>query len=371
MSISYASTISALAVRSNLSRSSSGLSKAFQRLSSGLRINHVNDDPGGSALASSVSADSQIMRQGVRNASDTVSLLNVADAATKELRNILVRVSELTEQAASGTTTSTQRLALHEEATALESEYNRIVDTTIYNTRTLLDGSVGTLTTLIGSGEASTIAFDLGIESTTAEATGTYNNLGISSPSSNFIAGVSSGDFNEDGINDIIVGSSGFNDEYILMGNGDGTFEAPLLVSGLTDNYDLDVGDFNGDGHLDIALTDITNNKVHVKLGVGDGTFGAAISSASGNGTKRIALGDFDGDGNLDIATASLNDDTVRILIGNGNGTFDAPISYASGNQDVAFLGDIQTGDFNGDGFTDVAVTNSTTGAFGILLGNG
>jgi trimeric autotransporter adhesin len=181
------------------------------------------------------------------------------------------------------------------------------------------------------------------------------------------------GDFNGDGIPDLAVSEFGID---ILLGNGDGTFKPRLLAPGNLPYIEfIAVGDFNGDGKLDLAVAYCNDafpttqpGTVEILLGNGDGTFNlAAASPATGNTPTAIATGDFNGDGNLDLAISNGDSNTVTILLGNGNGTFTTSASPATGNSPSSLV----VGDFNGDGKPDLAVTNATDNTVTILLGNG
>lgn len=181
------------------------------------------------------------------------------------------------------------------------------------------------------------------------------------------------GDFNGDGIPDLAISEFGID---IDLGNGDGTFKARVLAPGNLPYIEfIAVGDFNGDGKLDLAIAYCKDNfpttqpgAVEILLGKGDGTFNlAAASPATGNTPTAIATGDFNGDGNLDIAISNGSSNTVTILLGSGDGTFTAAPSPATGNSPSS----LAVGDFNGDGKPDLAVTNATDNTVTILLGNG
>ena len=107
-------------------------------------------------------------------------------------------------------------------------------------------------------------------------------------------------------------------------------------------------------------------------LGNGDGTFQAAESFPAGAGPTALVVGDFNGDGRLDVAVADAGDGIrhgqgVSILLGNGDGTFQAPVFYAAGS----FPSSIVAGDFTGNGVLDLAVANRGSDDVSILLGDG
>ncbi len=118
------------------------LAQSIERISSGLRINRASDDPGGLAIAESLRSDIRVLRQGLRNLNDGVSLLNVADAGMSQQADILIRMRELAEQSATGTLTQAERDNLQVEFDQLRNEIDRISSATAFNGQTLLDGSL-------------------------------------------------------------------------------------------------------------------------------------------------------------------------------------------------------------------------------------
>ena len=168
MAITINTNIAALNAQRRLGQTTKGLSRSFERLSSGLRIVRASDDAAGLAIADSLKADQRIAGVAIRNANDGVSLISIADGALSEMGNVLSRMAELAEQSANGTLSSTQRSALSSEFVALASEIERIAVTTEFNGLSLLSGG-GQVALQIGFDSQSTsqISFS-GVEGTLA-----------------------------------------------------------------------------------------------------------------------------------------------------------------------------------------------------------
>jgi flagellin len=120
------------------------MSQAMERLSTGQRINSASDDAAGLAIASRMTSQVNGLNMAVRNANDAISMVQTADGAAVEVSNMLQRMRELAVQAASETTSATDRDALDVEFEALTAEIERIADNTQWNGTTLLDGTIGT-----------------------------------------------------------------------------------------------------------------------------------------------------------------------------------------------------------------------------------
>ncbi|MEE2788280.1 MAG: flagellin [Myxococcota bacterium] len=125
----------------NLLSSSHKLGKSFQRLSSGLRVNSSADDAAGMSISERFNSQIRGLTQGIRNANDSISLVQVAEGALQESTAVLQRMRELAVQAASDVNTAADRRAIQLEIAQLNDELQRIGDTTTFNQQKLLDGT--------------------------------------------------------------------------------------------------------------------------------------------------------------------------------------------------------------------------------------
>jgi flagellin len=140
MTINIRTNIPSLSAQRNLASTQNSVTTAYERLSSGLRINRAKDDAAGLAIAEQLKADSRVATVGIRNANDGVSAISIADQAIGQIANVLTRLAELAEQSANGVFSNTQRSALSNEFGALASEIERIALTTTFNGLALLSG---------------------------------------------------------------------------------------------------------------------------------------------------------------------------------------------------------------------------------------
>ena len=176
------------------------------------------------------------------------------------------------------------------------------------------------------------------------------------------------GDFNGDGKADLVCA-----DGTVLLGNGDGTFKTgtPWSVSGqLNGPAAFMAADINNDGKLDLVVVyGSSSTSLYVLLGNGDGTFQPAIGTNIGTGLQQIlAVLDLNGDGIKDVVGSSGA--ALFILLGKGDGTFTLGNMYPTSGAGVGIVGD-----FNGDGKPDIVWANNTIGSnpgtLQVFLGNG
>jgi hypothetical protein len=201
-------------------------------------------------------------------------------------------------------------------------------------------------------------------------------------------------DVNGDGKPDLVVANCGSSiycpkgTVGVLLGNGDGTFQAAVTYSsGGPETTSVAVADVNGDGKPDLVVANAValpngDGSVGVLLGNGDGTFQTAVAyDSGGNDAVSIAVADVNGDGKPDLVVVNecvsgteCNYGSVAVLLGNGDGTFQtAVIVYETSNKVFPMFAALA--DVNRDGKPDLLVANMAANSAGawvsVLLGNG
>lgn len=163
MALTINTNVASLNAQRNLGTSQSSLNKSMQRLSSGLRINSAKDDAAGLAISDRMTAQIRGLNQAARNANDGISLAQTAEGALQESTNILQRMRELAVQSANDTNSASDRSSLNDEVGQLQAELDRIAQTTEFNGRKVIDGSLANATFQVGAnaGTEQTISFDI------------------------------------------------------------------------------------------------------------------------------------------------------------------------------------------------------------------
>jgi hypothetical protein len=180
-------------------------------------------------------------------------------------------------------------------------------------------------------------------------------------------------DFNGDGKQDVLAIPFNGNIIYTVLGNGDGTFQAPVAITVPINAFyafNAAVSDLNHDGKTDVALTDFTTDSLLILLGNGDGTFQTPIIYRTPSGPQAPIAADFNLDGNVDLATSQASSSEwlgfgsgYSIYLGHGDGTFDSALTTGLPGA-LALV----PADLNQDGKLDLAVGGD---GVQVCLGNG
>lgn len=160
MGLRIATNVSAMNSQRHMVNTRKLLDRSLERLSSGYRINKAGDDAAGLAISEKLRAKTRGLVQAQRNASDGISLIQVAEGGLEEVQNILVRLRELGVQAASDTIGNQERKYLNEEYQALKEEVDRIANVTEFNGTVLLDGTGGSLDIQVNTGGQNLLGVD-------------------------------------------------------------------------------------------------------------------------------------------------------------------------------------------------------------------
>ncbi|QXC32541.1 flagellin [Aeromonas sp. FDAARGOS 1407] len=160
MSMYVNTNVSSINAQRNLRNSNINLDTAYQRLSSGLRINSAKDDAAGLQISNRLTSQINGLNQGNRNANDGISLAQTAEGAMEEITGMLQRMRTLSQQSANGSNNTDDRIALQQEVNQLSTEIDRIAGDTTFGGTKLLDGSFNG-TFQVGADANQTISFSL------------------------------------------------------------------------------------------------------------------------------------------------------------------------------------------------------------------
>lgn len=325
--------IASLNAQNNLSKSESTLSTAYERLSSGLRINSAADDAAGLAISDRLTSQIEGLDVAQRNAYDGISLAQTAEGAMDESTEILQRMRELALQSVNDSYSAEDREYLQAEVSALQEELSRIANTTAFGGTNLLDGSFGTASFQIGTEAGETMDISLGNMS--ADAMGyTYKSFDTSGTVTADVtpgteAGASSTTITVDGVDYTIDLNADMSAEDVAtkINNIDGL--TGVTVSGgvsIEDPYQTTLSSIVVDGEdtmtVNIGGTDVT-------LTGTEDTDVAAINAAL-NDSGIYAEGN--GSGTITLSSATSFDTTATITDGGNDGTTAITITPVGGS---------------------------------------
>jgi flagellin-like hook-associated protein FlgL len=243
-------------VQRHLGGATAELSKVSERLASGQRINKASDDAAGLAISMSLNADSRIFSQGIRNLNDGISANSIAEGAMTQLGNIVERIEELATQSMNGTFSDVQRASMQKEVAAIQSEWNRIVESTTFNGTNLLTGESTRIVLQGGKGDSGTLTIQIGEEGIAGAAEGAAGRLSTVS-------------IRSDGANT----GNGASDNVSMSADG------RYVVFDST-STNLVIGDANG--NKDIFLRDTLTGVTQILTQGGNGDSSNPVMSANG-----------------------------------------------------------------------------------------
>ena len=182
--VSVNTNIASVDARNSLMGNNVTMEKAFERLSSGKRINSSSDDAAGLQIANSLTSQINGLKMATKNAGDGISLVNTVDGALSEATDILQRMRELAVQSSSDTNSGQDRVFIQEEINALNTELNRISSTTQFNGVNVLNGTFGDISLQIGYDPSQTV--NMSVNSSDAATLGAYQKTSTVETGSNY-----------------------------------------------------------------------------------------------------------------------------------------------------------------------------------------
>jgi hypothetical protein len=183
---------------------------------------------------------------------------------------------------------------------------------------------------------------------------------------------VAIGDFNNDGLLDIVVPNSGMNNIGVFLRHTNGTFTNQMIYSTGSDStsYAVAVTDFNKDQKLDIVVANSDSHNIGIFLGIGNGSFRSQTTFSTGSSRPQsIAVGDFNNDAEVDIAVVNYGTNNIGVFLQDRNESFANQTTFSTGyDSDPCSL---TVADLNNDNKLDIVVANYGTNNVGVLLGHG
>ncbi|WP_026679182.1 flagellin [Fictibacillus gelatini] len=313
--------IAALNTYRQLNSATNAQTKSMEKLASGLRINRAGDDAAGLAISEKMRGQIRGLDQANRNAQDGISLIQTAEGALNETHSILQRMRELAVQSSNDTATDADRSEIQKEVSQLKSEIDRIRDTTEFNTKKLLNGSVGINTSL----DATNAAKIQGV--TVNNDTLIDDQYKISTVAANDITTTTS--LENSSIAGFTAAASNFDLTDTKTDNLDfGTYTLESKMNTAT-NFDLALKDANGKVVASVNGVDWQNQDIKL-TGAGGVSLTLKQNSTAGSGEATFSI------------EAKFANNNTTIKANNGLG---ATLWTSAGNETTK-NGEINTGDF-------------------------
>ena len=172
--------MTAMNANRQLGITTSAQAKSSEKLSSGYKINRAGDDAAGLTISEKMRSQVRGLNKASDNAQDGISAIQVAEGALNETHSILQRMNELATQAANDTNTTSDRSAISDELTQLQTEINRIATTTQFNTQNLLTGSFNNKNLQVGALQGQKITISINGMQASKLGIGDAGDIGVS-----------------------------------------------------------------------------------------------------------------------------------------------------------------------------------------------
>ncbi|RTE66861.1 flagellin [Amphritea opalescens] len=341
MALGIQTNVASLNAQNNLSKSQSSLETSLERLSTGLRINSASDDAAGLAISDRMTSQINGLTQATRNANDAISLTQTAEGAMSESTNILQRMRELAIQSANDTNSASDRANLQKEVSQLQSELNRIADTTSFNGKNILDGTFTSAKFHVGAEADQTINVSIG--SARATSMGNYS-LTTNGTSTKAVAAAATAGDNSTGDEDLTIsGPLGSTSAAVDIAAKDSAKTVAEKVNAVQSDTGVTAKAIS-----QAKLSGISAGNISLTL-TGDTTGGAQAITANGvTATDVSALSEaINAKTSTTGITAELSSDKTSITLISANGD-DIVIEGASNGVDTTAVMSVQG--LNADG---------------------
>lgn len=329
---------SSINAQNQLVKSGNTLDQAFQRLSSGLRINSAADDAAGLQISNRLTSQVNGLNVATRNANDGISVAQTAEGAMQESTNILQRMRELALQSANGSNSSEDRGALQKEITSLQAELDRISETTSFGGQKLLNGNFGTRDFQVGSNANETIG--LGLASTASTDIGGQQILSAGSAAGAQTAGTGTNAFTAVDLN-------------LSLDSDSTTYTVSLAANDTAESVAEKVNSISGESGITATA------RTEVELTVGFSSSESIASGSIGDGTNTVDLTGASSDQeivdlvNAEFATTGISasidaeDGGIRLVSNEGKTITSTAIAFDGSNTSTANLASVVDGTEN------------------------